>query len=982
MTEPNGIHLHADVSGHGSATMAGRDLHVHYESGARRVAGAVDVEDCPYPGLAAFTADQTSWFFGRDTLTAHLVGRLADRLDGGAPLVVVGPSGAGKSSLLHAGLIAAITERAVLPVAGSRRWPQLVFTPTGQPLDALVERLADVFDVGEDQVREWVTDPETLVTAVRVRLRADARLIVVVDQLEELFTLCPNVAQRRTFLELLDALAHTCGLVVYGLRADAYSHCVEHPPLREALQDSQIIVGPMSAAELRQAVVFPARDVGLEVEPGLVELLLRDLGAGDIGGYEAGRLPLLAHALRALWRERHGHLLTVDAYRATGGIHDAIATTAERVYARLDEPQRQAARTVFLRLVKIGDGTDDTRRPVVRADLAENPVAITVLDAFTDGRLLTRDQDTVTITHEALLRAWPRLRSWIDDDRADNLTRQQLEEAAAGWDREDRDPALLYRGTRLAVARNLVRESPGRLTPVGTAFHAASVHQHARGVRRRRMLVVVLAVLVLIAGAAPVVVLSQLSQARTVKEQTAVSKLVTAAQGLRSAGKPDDLVLASQLDLVAWDLRHDPADPVVAMGLADDTSMVLPIPLDVDVEFGTQKSFVAFSPDSRLLAVAADNPVVSVVELWQVSDPGHPKALKELWRGSRTYETGVKSLSFSPEGSAVVVTHGDGWIRVLPLADGKPGEVQEPAELCSGLDQQAPTDKPREIKVPCTGYSEIATYLDNRTLAIGHFDKGPGFSADHDISTFRLWHPGEPAASEQIHDTEKRAGLLTANSAAHLAVVGVFDADEHGVLRNPHLRLWDKLGAAAPRARGVLDTRIDPFGGPVPLGAVSVSLSPDAHWLAVLEGDATASAVTLWDLSDTDRPTRRGSIPSGNSFGETGVMAFSPHGDVLATVQRDNAIHMWKLTDPARPEPFGQALTGHHYGIDSFQYSPDGHFLASVGRNGGTDTQASFRLWDLNVEENVRRLCATTPRVSQELWQKYVPELTYHPPCA
>jgi Novel STAND NTPase 1 len=250
---------------------------------------------------------------------------------------------------------------------------------------------------------------------------------------------------------------------VIGIRADFCAACMNYSHSRTALQENPLVVGPMSDAELRAAILYPAQDVGLKIESGLIELLLQELGntasaAGDGGFliYEAGRLPLLAHALQATWQQRNGHTLTAEGYRTTGGIHRAVATTAERLFAGLDPTGQTVARTLFLRLIKIGDDTEDTRRRMARADLLQglHPAStLAVLDTFTQGRLLTQEQDTVEITHEALLRVWPRLRQWIDTDRAGNLTRQELEEAAAVWDRKGRDNAELYRGRRLEEAR-------------------------------------------------------------------------------------------------------------------------------------------------------------------------------------------------------------------------------------------------------------------------------------------------------------------------------------------------------------------------------------------------------------------------------------------------------------------------------------------------------------------------------------------------
>jgi conflict system STAND superfamily ATPase len=219
----------------------------------------------------------------------------------------------------------------------------------------------------------------------------------------------PTIVFTPTDHPLAALTSHIAALIVVGVRADFYAACANYSPLRTALQDNPLVVGPMSDTELREAIRYPAQNVGLDIGEGLVELLLRDLGntattAGGRGmtGYEAGRLPLLAHALRATWQQRHGHTLTVEGYRSTGGLPRAVATTADRVFTSLDPVGQQAARTLFLRLIK------DTRRWVARTDLLRglDPGSVLpVVDAFTRGRLLTQERDTVEITHEALLHA-------------------------------------------------------------------------------------------------------------------------------------------------------------------------------------------------------------------------------------------------------------------------------------------------------------------------------------------------------------------------------------------------------------------------------------------------------------------------------------------------------------------------------------------------------------------------------------------------
>ena len=464
--------------------VAGRDQHIHYGPGVRRaVAAGADADgECPYPGLAAFTVEQAEWFFGRDQLTSDLLGRLNDQIGEGGPVMVVGASGAGKSSLFRAGLLHKVAEGGLTPT-GSRHWPRILFTPGAHPLSEAATALSAVLP-GAPRGAPLPPDPgpealdgllgQVVDTAAGGQGQT-ARAVIVVDQFEELFTLCESEDERGAFISWLwravgtGAHGGALALVACGLRADFYGECFRYPQLRQSLVADQVLVGPMSPGELTQAIVCPAQAMALEVEPGLPEILLRDLGiappshdsADAASGYDAGRLPLLAHALQATWQQRHGSLLTVAGYQVTGGIHRAVATTAERAFSRLNPAAQQDTRAVFLRLIKIGDGAEDTRHRVTREDLLRDSrrplVTRAVLDAFTSSRLLTQDRAAIEITHEALIRGWPRLREWIEQDRASLLIRQHLNEAAAAWDRSRRDPSYC---TGEACCRPPPRPSP------------------------------------------------------------------------------------------------------------------------------------------------------------------------------------------------------------------------------------------------------------------------------------------------------------------------------------------------------------------------------------------------------------------------------------------------------------------------------------------------------------------------------------------
>jgi hypothetical protein len=341
----------------------------------------------------------------------------------------------------------------------------VAITPGAHPAAALATGVTQKMGAGPADAAPAADDADRFVAFFKAALAAcpgqlgqaphSARVVLIVDHFEELFTECQHEAERQAFIAALAITAASAvALVVFGVRADFYGRCLAYPALLTALQ-TPVALGPMSTEQLRAVITRPAQAEGLCLEPGLVELLLRDLGVTDdpdsaAASYDPGALPLLAHALRTTWQRREGRMLTVAGYQRTGGIAKALATTAEHVYTRLSPAEQEIARQLLLRLVNVSDqgGSGDTRRRLPRARLIEayryrdplTPVN-TVLEAFGRARLLTFDSASVQITHETLIRAWPRLRAWIDTDRAGNLIRQELEHAAAVWDHNHRDIA-------------------------------------------------------------------------------------------------------------------------------------------------------------------------------------------------------------------------------------------------------------------------------------------------------------------------------------------------------------------------------------------------------------------------------------------------------------------------------------------------------------------------------------------------------------
>ncbi|MFD3581195.1 hypothetical protein [Streptomyces sp. NPDC058683] len=479
---------------------------------------AEDDEPCPYPGLARFEAGDRDHFHGRDELIAELVAH-ARRNRFGA---VVGASGSGKSSLLRAGLVPALRE-------------------AGDP-----ERRPAVIRILTPGVH-----PARIHPALLTPHDAPGDTLLVVDQFEEVFALCADPAERELFI---GRLLHPDPRlrVLLAVRADFYRHCAEHPLLAEALRDSTLLVGPLAPQRLREAVVRPAAARQHIVERALTARIVADV-AGEPGGP-----PLMAHALREVWRRRSAKTLTLAAYEAVGGVRGAVAHTAEELHARCTPAEAAAVRALLLRLVTPGDGTGDTRRPAQRAELGTGPTTARVLERLVRARLLTVDGDTVDLAHEALLGAWPRLRGWIDADRERLRAHRRLTEAAAAWAGLEGDAGALYRGARLTEAREaFAEEGPyrGELSLLEREFLAASVESYERGRRaavragrRLRALTGALAVLLCLALTAGAVAWRQSAVSARQRDQAEARRVAALADSLRTA----EPRTAMRLALAAW----------------------------------------------------------------------------------------------------------------------------------------------------------------------------------------------------------------------------------------------------------------------------------------------------------------------------------------------------------------------------------------------------------------------------------------------
>ncbi len=871
--------------------------------------------DSPYRGLSAFEEQDAAFFFGREVVAAEVLNRMARQAAGTGLLVVSGVSGAGKSSLLRAGVLPTMRGAGLASVPGSASWPCVLFTPGRAPLDELALRVASVAGADAAAVRLGLaTDPKLFALTTRQAALAapsasaadldypkavqasPRRLLLLVDQFEQLFTQCEDEEQRRAFITALHAAASSrhgsdrapAALVVLVVRADFEARCADYAQLAGPVQDRYLVTS-MTGRQLRLAITEPAKKAGATVDEDLVALLLAEVRAGQPEFSGAGVLPLLSHALDQAWRSRAGENLALADYERTGGLEAAVAGSAERAYRTLTVAQQATARRIFMRLTATsGDGAvtaDRATRTELTAGLGAAQVhdVEIALEAFASERLLTLAADTVAISHEVLLTVWPMLHeSWVADTRSDRIVHTRLRNTAAEWAADSRDPSYLYSGSLLAAALETatrIRADPGRHAPLSPAeceFLHASDRAHRRRTRWRKSYTALLLVMVIGLASATIVAVRSGHQAIYQRNAAVSGQLVSRSEALGES----DPAISRLLGIAAWRLNPSPDARYAMLAAASRPGVGILLGHTAPI------TSVAFSPDGTTIASGSDD---HTARLWNVA------TAREYGTPMTCRFGAVTSVSFSPDGKILATGSDDNTVRLWNVASGR--QIGPPLASHFG-------------RVHLVAFSP-----DGKILATGHED-------GRENGAVRLW---DVATRRQIG----RALTGPAGSLWSLA----FSPDGK-ILATGHddgtARLWD---VATER----------PIGSPLAghSGAVlSVAFSPDGKTLATGNYDGTAR---LWDVA-TDRPI--GSPLAGHS-GAVLSVAFSPDGKTLATGNYDGTARLW---DVATDRPIGSPLAGHRGAVGSVAFSPDGKILAT-----GSDDH-TLRLWDVAT---VRRQVGT-----------------------
>lgn len=984
---------------------------------------------CPYRGLRFFDTEHAPFFFGREAITEWLVNELRSKPGTSTEnrfLAIIGASGSGKSSLARAGLIPALKRG---ELNGSERWPIIVCRPGKDPVESLAVALATDPQVGNriTSVRNLMSDlrndKKALHLTTRQALHHDpetSRVVVLVDQFEEIFSLCHDDSLR---LALIDNLLYAAGVaqgktvVVITMRADFYGKCASYDVLSRALSDHQTLVGNLTKDELRRAIERPAQFVGCELEAGLVETLIRDVEN------QAGALPLLQYALTELWERRVGCKLMLAAYEDIGRLEGALERRANEIFEGLGEDKREICRRIFLRLTQSGEGTEDIKRRALFQELlpADGNAASVheVTQILADARLITTEGDKdqpanryVEVAHEALIHNWDRLRGWMDEDREFLLWRQRLRAKLEEWERTEHEKGTLLRGAPLTEAERWLIDRADDISRTERDFIESSVAlreqeraaveaiereretsrqrelAHAQNLakeqRKRarlfRRLAAVLVVVVLLAIVATIVALHQVRVAEKAKEEAVRQERIATVRRLAAeskvlaaesrSGTSDRVAMALALEAFRRSKEHGldmpEGEQVLRDALETDGFCILRGHTD-------RVRAVAFSPDNRWLVTGCDD---GTARLWNLNyyclwrDKGYGGPLVDFLPNEpiplKGHQGGVWATAFTQDSCRLVTGGQDGTVRVWDLTAEDPS--QDPIVL-PGHDK---------------GVNAMAVSPDGRRLVTAGED-----------GTARLWsltaqdpsvelpvlrgHTGELCcvgispngrwlATGSMDRTARLWDLAAKDPTQNPFVLGGHKGGVHRLAFSPDSRQLVTIGDSSPRSWDL--TAADPSVAVtvLPEGSAGsfapVAFSSDGRWLAIASG----LEARLWAVVDGGES--REAVVLTRHRREIRALTFALHGHCLATGGMYGTVVLWNLTAPT-PESTAVVLRSHG-DLEALTVSPDGYWLVAAGGGGAT-------LWSLRTEDLVR-LASRHGRggvLSEVEWRRYFPEEEY-----
>lgn len=884
------------------------------EAKARPLWASLPPPPCPYRGLLAFREEDALVFFGRRTFVAELV-RAAERQ---SFVAVIGSSGSGKSSVVFAGLLPHLR--------GSGNWLIADFRLGRSPFQALAAALLPLLEpqmsetdriLESNKLARALSQGDLTLAQVVGRVLQKhpdrSRLLLVADQLEELYTQCPEPEKRHRFLDQLSVATapepDAGGLpitLVLTLRADFLGQALGYRPFADALQSRDLKLGPMNREELRQAIELPANNAGVSFEAGLVERILDDVGT------EPGNLPLLEFALTLLWERQANQRMTHAAYEEVGRVEGALARRADEEYERLRADEAEQARRLLVQLVQPGVDTEDTRRVATRAELGG--VTWDLVQQLANARLVVTGQDahglqTVEIAHEALIQRWGRLREWMAEDRSFRAWQERLRVALSEWQASRQDSGALLRGGPLAEAEDWHQKRAQALSESEHRFIQASRALRNRQERLRRLAVigslVVAIIMIFLALSTGAALQAESRQAATAEAARATSAAYAALVLTREAEAREGQAqgrLARARELAAQSVELLEADT--------KTSLLLAVQA-VSTTYEVDGTYAIEAQKALSRALAASRTLFSHTpsEVYSATNTSNGKPIVTVFRYNSELQNRINFAGFSPDGTRIVTAGNDGTARLWD-ADGNL------ITLLTTTHRVWAAFSPDGARLVTAQEGVWATLWDKDVNYVHTLTGGPEgvYTAEFSPDGTRVVGGGDGVV--RLWDAE---GNITARLRGHTAAVNstIFSPDGKRILTasdDGTARLWDAEGNSIAILEGHT-------------AAVNCAVfSPDGKRILTASDDGTAR---LWDAEGNLITVLEGHTAAVNSA------VFSRDGQRILTASDDHTARSWD----AEGNPI-TVLEGHTAAVNSAVFSPDDRYILT-GSSDGT-----ARLWD------------------------------------
>lgn len=844
----------------------------------------------PYQGLLTFEKEDTKRFFGRD----QLISRIIQKLHHTNFLTITGASGSGKSSVVRAGVIPAVLREKELkrdiPYLGGK-WQAVVLTPTAKPLDHLSYVLSKHVNIAKDQLLSQLNEgDDALLTIFKQHSNAQSHnQLLVVDQFEELFTLCLDEETRQIFIDNLvriNSHSVTNVKVILILRADYLSHCLAYKKLKDYIEAYQIFVAQMDGEELTEAIVKPAALGGWKLQDRLLDQILDDIGQ------EPGALPLLSHVLQETWNRRRKNFMTLSGYVEAGRITKAIGKTAESAFASFSKKEQLVAKRLFLRLTEVGNETLVTRRRVRFSELDDKPELHHVRHRLIEARLITANEDGLEVAHEALIREWARLTEWIETDRQGLITHRQLTNAAQMWDEKGREDSFLYSGLRLLETNQWSQANEAALNALEREFLETSLVTETKRQRNKRRLNrwIGIGLLILCVVSALALRINDLRGKAVQGQATAVS-----AQGIAETAK-DVTERQNKSQALASEATQalQQNNIIDALGLAVQS---------IETTYLVDKTYTSVAETAlyRVLATT-DSPVLAGGD-----NPLSTEQNLAVFGGSQSpifqikYEAGsyrVHGAWFSPDGQHVLTSRG-------PIV---------------GL-----WDMEGTLRVELDG-------IHGTNLLAAEFAPDSSFFVTRELlkDSIKIWENNGQLRQELcanittdcgLDSHEDNVDLISISPNGHYIVTVQNGGANGDDVHNVRVRLWNPDGQFVTELKGVT-------------AAVStVTFDPDSQALLTAHKDGTAR---VWGLE--------GNQLQLFEHAEITLALYSPDGHHVITAGNDGLVYIWDISGT-----LSQTLR-HDRPIKSVEFSPDEFHIILVtdGSTNLNQERVPVWIWDLN----------------------------------